>query len=83
MVFMYQSVGCYRATSIFYERAFAGVQPKNILLLVIDDLRPALGSYDYPKILSPNINQLASLSVQFNNAHVQVSMFDFIVVGLF
>jgi len=46
--------------------------PKNVLFLVIDDLRPALGSYDYPKVLSPNINQLASMSVQFNNAHVQV-----------
>ena len=47
-------------------------KPKNVLFLVIDDLRPALGCYDYPKVLSPNIDQLASLSVQFNNAHVQV-----------
>jgi len=45
----------------------------NVLFLVIDDLRPALGCYNYPKVLSPNIDQLASLSVQFNNAHVQVS----------
>ena len=49
--------------------------PKNVLFLVIDDLRPALGCYDYPKVLSPNINQLASLSVQFQNAHVQVICF--------
>ena len=45
---------------------------RNVLLLVIDDLRPALGAYDYPKVLSPNIDQLASLSVLFNNAYVQV-----------
>nr|XP_039260210.1 iduronate 2-sulfatase-like isoform X2 [Styela clava]XP_039260211.1 iduronate 2-sulfatase-like isoform X3 [Styela clava] len=44
---------------------------RNVLLIVVDDLRPALGCYDFPKIISPNIDQLASKSVLFNNAHVQ------------
>uniref|UniRef100_H2YQV4 Iduronate 2-sulfatase n=1 Tax=Ciona savignyi TaxID=51511 RepID=H2YQV4_CIOSA len=43
----------------------------NVLFFIIDDLRPALGCYDYPKVLSPNIDQLASHSVKFMNAHVQ------------
>lgn len=44
----------------------------NVLYLIIDDLRPALGSYDYfPKVRTPNIDQLASQSLQFNNAHAQ------------
>jgi len=43
----------------------------NVLFVVIDDLRLALGTYDYPKIKTPNIDQLASKSVKFNNAHAQ------------
>ncbi|XP_078483511.1 iduronate 2-sulfatase-like [Ciona intestinalis] len=43
----------------------------NVLFLVIDDLRPALGCYDYPKIFSPNIDKLASFSMKFENAHIQ------------
>jgi len=43
----------------------------NVLFIVVDDLRLALGTYDYPKIKTPNLDQLASKSVKFNNAHVQ------------
>ncbi|CAK8686411.1 unnamed protein product [Clavelina lepadiformis] len=49
----------------------ASIKRPNVLFLVIDDLRPALGCYDYPKVISPNIDQLASRSVLFENAHVQ------------
>ena len=43
----------------------------NVLFLVIDDLRTSLGSYEYPQVHSPNIDQLAASSVQFENAHAQ------------
>lgn len=39
---------------------------------MVDDLRPALGCYKYSKAVTPNIDQLASQSILFRNAHVQV-----------
>ena len=52
---------------------FSDTRP-NVLFLIADDLRPALGCYGYKenKVLTPNIDQLASRSVKFNNAYVQV-----------
>lgn len=45
-------------------------KPKpNILLILVDDLKPALGCYGDQTAISPNIDQLASEGVQFNNAY--------------
>lgn len=52
--------------------AVSSVKKPNVLMIVVDDLRPALGCYRYPKIVTPNIDQLASQSILFQNAHVQV-----------
>lgn len=43
----------------------------NILLLMVDDLRPELGSYGSDHIKTPNIDKLASESVLFDNAYAQ------------
>nr|ABK59973.1 iduronate 2-sulfatase [Danio rerio] len=43
----------------------------NVLYLIADDLRPTLGCYSDPVVKSPNIDQLASLSVVFHNAYAQ------------
>ncbi|XP_063169495.1 iduronate 2-sulfatase [Candoia aspera] len=43
----------------------------NVLFVIADDLRPALGSYGDPLVRSPNIDQLASKSVVFQNAFAQ------------
>nr|XP_060612450.1 iduronate 2-sulfatase isoform X1 [Anolis sagrei ordinatus] len=43
----------------------------NVLLVIADDLRPALGSYGDKVVKSPNIDQLASRSVVFQNAFAQ------------
>ncbi|XP_070807887.1 iduronate 2-sulfatase [Pituophis catenifer annectens] len=43
----------------------------NILFVIADDLRPALGSYGDSLVKSPNIDQLASKSVGFQNAFAQ------------
>ena len=46
--------------------------PANVLFIVVDDLRDALGCYGDKAVLSPNIDQLASQAVQFDHAYVQV-----------
>ncbi|XP_075429400.1 iduronate 2-sulfatase [Ascaphus truei] len=43
----------------------------NVLLLIVDDLRPSLGCYGDSVVKSPNIDQLASKSVLFTNAYAQ------------
>ena len=43
-----------------------------MLLIVADDLRPTLGCYGDKLAITPNIDQLASKSVVFHNAFVQV-----------
>ncbi|XP_077164442.1 iduronate 2-sulfatase [Paroedura picta] len=43
----------------------------NVLFIVSDDLRPALGCYRDLVVKSPNIDQLASQSVVFQNAFAQ------------
>ena len=43
----------------------------NILFIAIDDLRPELGIYGNPMIISPNIDALGKDGVVFENAFVQ------------
>ncbi|KAM9577170.1 iduronate 2-sulfatase isoform 2-T2 [Trichechus inunguis] len=43
----------------------------NVLLIVVDDLRPTLGCYEDKLVRSPNIDQLASRSILFQNAFAQ------------
>ncbi|XP_063136230.1 iduronate 2-sulfatase isoform X2 [Rattus norvegicus] len=43
----------------------------NILLIIVDDLRPSLGCYGDKLVRSPNIDQLASHSIVFENAFAQ------------
>ena len=48
--------------------------PLNVLLIIVDDLRPSLGCYGNKLIRSPNIDQLASRSLLFQNAFAQVCL---------
>ena len=43
----------------------------NVLLVIVDDLKPALGSYGDPAALTPNIDGLASRGTLFTRAYVQ------------
>jgi arylsulfatase A-like enzyme len=57
------------------DQVFAGQEKpskKNILFIMLDDLRPELGCYGQSHIKSPNIDKLASEGVVFNNAYCQV-----------
>ena len=46
-----------------------GAEPQNVLLICVDDLKPALGCYGDPLANTPNIDQLASRSVVFQRAY--------------
>jgi len=46
-------------------------QPKNILFIAVDDLKPLLNSYGYGQMVTPNFDRLAEMGVSFQNAHVQ------------
>jgi arylsulfatase A-like enzyme len=44
------------------------------LFIAVDDLRPQLGCYDYPKMLTPHIDRLASRGMVFNRAYCQAAV---------
>jgi hypothetical protein len=44
---------------------------KNVLYIVVDDLRTQLGSYGHKETTTPFLDKLASESLQFHNAYVQ------------
>lgn len=46
-------------------------QQKNVLLIIVDDLRPELNCYGQAHMHTPNIDALAQNGVLFKNAHVQ------------
>ena len=43
----------------------------NVLLIVVDDLRPELGCYGVPEIKTPNIDRLADRGITFSRAYCQ------------
>lgn len=51
----------------------AGFKPrkKNILFIAVDDLRPELGCYGHPIVLSPNIDALAARGTLFEKNYCQ------------
>jgi len=47
---------------------------QNILFISIDDLRPTINTYGVSKMITPNLDKLASQSVQFNNAFTNIAV---------
>lgn len=49
--------------------------PSNVLLVVVDNLRPSLGAYGVPQVLSPNIDALLSRNgtTLFSRAYCQLA----------
>jgi hypothetical protein len=69
-------VGWYRVfvlLSVFLalgmQTSASGAEQRNVLLICVDDLKPALGCYGDPLAKTPNIDQLASRSVVFQRAY--------------
>ena len=57
---------------IFKVNAQDQKSPKNVLFIMVDDLRPELNIYDKDHIKSPNINKLASNGITFERAYCNV-----------
>ena len=51
--------------------ATEGNGPLNVLLIMVDDLRPELGCYGVGEVSSPHIDRLANEGMLFNNAYAQ------------
>lgn len=54
------------------EEKYSASKKKNILFIMIDDLRPELNIYGENKIISPHIDALAKSGVVFNRAYSNV-----------
>ena len=52
--------------------SYAAKPKMNVLLLVMDDLRPELNCYGDKTMITPNIDKLAANGVQFNRAYCNV-----------
>ena len=50
------------------------VSNKNVLFIVADDLTKTLSSYGHPVVKTPNIDRLASMGIQFENAYSNYSV---------
>lgn len=55
---------------------------KNILFIIVDDLRPALGCYNDPLSITPHIDQLAEKSALFERIYAQVNLYPFSPIHL-
>ena len=51
--------------------SYAAATPMNVVFITIDDLRPELASYRTDGILTPHIDRLAAMGLQFNAAYCQ------------
>lgn len=55
--------------SIFAFAQKQEIKPKNIILILVDDLKPTLGCYGDKVAISPNIDQLANDGLRFDRAY--------------
>ena len=44
----------------------------NVLMIIVDDLRPELGCYGNGNVISPNIDSLAGRGISFTNAYCNI-----------
>lgn len=59
-----------------FVNIYCASKDKNVLIVIIDDLKPNLGFYGYKNALTPNFNALANRSFVFTNAFTQVAYFN-------
>lgn len=52
--------------------AAAPAKPLNVLFIAVDDLRPQLGCYGHPGMVTPRLDQLAAEGRRFEHHYVQV-----------
>jgi len=59
------------SASVFSTSVFSADKQPNILFIAVDDLKPIIASFGDSKVLTPNIDRLASQSTQFTKAYSQ------------
>jgi len=68
----------YKTLTNKQDLAIVGVEnnnnKQNILFISIDDLRPMINSYGATKMITPNLDKLASQGLQFNNAFTNIAV---------
>ena len=64
--------GALLSASCLYLSSMQAQERKNVLFIVVDDLRPELGCYGSEAVITPNIDRLASESVVFQRAYCNV-----------
>lgn len=55
----------------FFRHSASPHKPKNVLFLVVDDLKPLLGAYGVPGVFTPNMDRLAASGVLFTHCYCQ------------
>ncbi len=63
--------GDVRAAEFIKNTARNNKRPVNVLFLAIDDLRPQLGVYGQPQMITPNIDALGARGMVFKRAYCQ------------
>ena len=53
---------------------FGQSNPKNILFIAVDDLRPLINSYGNSQMITPHLDQLSKSGIQFNNAYCNIAV---------
>ena len=48
-----------------------GASRRNVLFVVVDDMRPAIGAYNFSLAYTPNMDRLAQEGLVFSRAFVQ------------
>ncbi|MDG1897093.1 MAG: sulfatase [Fuerstiella sp.] len=67
-------LGTFAVSIVVFWQTASAQSPRgrpNVLFIVIDDLRPALGCYDDSIAITPNIDRLAQRGTLFNRAYCQ------------
>lgn len=62
-------LGLIAAQKLPVQASAAQADPPNILLVLVDDLRPAMGAYGDTLAITPHLDQLAARALQFERAY--------------
>lgn len=72
---LYKLINIIFFTALAVKKGSSVYNKENILILVVDDLRPLLADWGDAIAQTPNIDALAASSVLFKNAFAQVSRY--------
>jgi iduronate 2-sulfatase len=60
--------------SIYGVLVLMATERPNILFIASDDMRPQLGCYGYPEVISPHLDRLAKKGLVFHRSYVQQAL---------